>query len=38
VATHPRIARAARELGFGLVDEIDVPLAALVAFVKTQSF
>lgn len=38
VATHPRIARAAREVGFGLVDEIDVPLAALVAFVKSQCF
>jgi uroporphyrinogen-III synthase len=38
VATHPRIARAAREVGFGLVDEIEVPLPALVAFVRAQTF
>jgi uroporphyrinogen-III synthase len=38
VATHPRIARAAREVGFGLVDEIEVPLQALVAFVRAQTF
>ncbi len=38
VATHPRIARAAREVGFGLVDEIEVPVAALVEFVRAQTF
>jgi uroporphyrinogen-III synthase len=35
VATHPRIARAVRDIGFGHVDEIDVPLPALVDFVNT---
>jgi uroporphyrinogen-III synthase len=37
VATHPRIAAAARDIGFGVVDEIDVPLAALMAYVKGPS-
>jgi uroporphyrinogen-III synthase len=38
VATHKRIARATRDIGFGLVDEIEVPLQALVDFVQQQAF